>query len=156
MRRFSLPSVLLIGAVAVVTVLSVRSARAADAAVVNGAWRVAHVNFRGLDFDTTEPDLLLFTDGHYAAVSVRGEGEWEPLPEDPTDEERLASLDRFFANAGSYELVGNEIRMSVIVSKSSRVTAEGPENIATFELQGDDTLIITYGSGAVLTLDRLE
>lgn len=132
------------------------SAPAADAAVVNGVWRVAHVNFRGRDFDTTEPDLLLFTDGYYAAVSVRGEGEWEPLPQNPTDEERLASLDRFFANAGTYEVAGDEIRMKIIVAKSSRATAEQPENVATFELQGDDTLIITYSSGAVLTFDRLE
>jgi len=153
MRRFASLIVVLAAAFAV---FATRSAPAADAGVVNGVWRVAHVSFRGLDFDTTEPDLLLFTDGHYAAVSVRGEGEWEPLPEDSTDEQRLASLDRFFANAGTYEVVGNEIRMKVIVSKSSRVTAERIENIATYEFRDDDTLIVTYRSGAVLTFDRLE
>lgn len=153
MRRYAPLAVILSMAL---VVSATRPAPAADAAVVNGVWRVTHVNFRGLDFDTTEPDLLLFTDGHYAAVSVRGEGEWEPLPEDPTDEQRLASLGRFFANAGTYEVVGNEIRMKVLVSKSSRATAEQPDNTATFETRGADTLIITYASGAVLTFDRLE
>ncbi len=88
-------------------------------------------------------------------MSVRGSEPRETFPEEPTDEQRLAAWRRFRANAGTYEVRGNEIRMKVIVHRNPNLTAEQAERSSTFEVDGD-TMVRTLGNGLVLRYTRIE
>lgn len=122
---------------------------------VEGVWKLVHVTTAEGDFDSPQPSILLFTAGHYAAVSVRGTEPRETFPEEPTDEQRLAAWRRFFASAGTYEVSGNEIHTKVIVARNPNLTAEQAERSSTFEVDGD-TMLRTLSSGVVLTYTRIE
>ena len=152
MRRLTVLFVLV--AAVGLTALGFRATTTEDTAV-EGVWKLVHVTTAQADFDTTQPSILLFTAGHYAAVSVRGSEPRETFPEEPTDEQRLAAWSRFFANAGTYEVRGNEIHTKVIVARSPNATAEQAEGSSTFEVDGD-TMVRTFSSGVVGTYTRIE
>ncbi len=147
--------VLLVLVVAAGSFLAFRPTMTTDATAVEGVWKTVHVTTAEGDFDSPQPSILLFTAGHYAAVSVRGTEPRETLPEEPTDEQRLAAWRRFFANAGTYEVHGNEIHMKVIVHRNPNLTAEQAERSSTFEVDGD-TMVRTLSNGVVVTYTRIE
>ncbi len=152
MRRLIL---LLVLVVAGGSFLAFRPMTTEDTAV-DGVWKTVHVTTAEGDFDRTQvPSILLFTAGHYAALTVRGTEPKETFPEEPTDEQRLAAWRRFFANAGTYEVHGNEIHMKVIVARNPNRTAEQAERSSTFEVDGD-TMVRTLSNGVVLTYTRIE
>ncbi len=126
-----------------------------EVTAVEGVWKSVHVTTATADFDATQPSILIFTAGHYAAVSVRGTEPREMWPEEPTDEQLLAALRRFFANAGTYEVSGNEIHTKVIVARNPNATAEQTEFSSTFEVDGD-TMVRTLSNGVVVTYTRIE
>jgi len=152
MRKLTL---LLVLAVAAGSFLAFRPTMTTQVSALDGAWKLVHVTTAEEDFDSPQPSILLFTAGHYAAVSVRGTEPRETFPEEPTDEQRLAAWRRFFASAGTYEVSGNEIHTKVIVARSPNLTAEQAERSSTFEVDGD-TMVRTLSSGVVLTYTRLE
>ena len=151
MRRLT---VLLVLVVAAGSFLAFRP-MTTEVTAVEGVWKLVHVTTAEGDFDSPQPSILLFTAGHYAAVSVRGTEPRETLPEEPTDEQRLAAWRRFFAGAGTYEVYGNEIHMKVIVARSPNATAEQLERRSTFEVDGD-TMVRTFSNGVVVTYTRIE
>ncbi len=151
MRRFT---VLLVLVVAAGSFLAFRP-MTTEVTAVEGVWKSVHVTTATADFDATQPSILLFTAGHYAALTVRGTEPRETFPEEPTDEQRLAAWRRFFANAGTYEISGNEIHMKVIVARNPNATAEQAELRSTFELDGD-TMVRTFSNGVVVTYTRIE
>ncbi len=126
-----------------------------EVTAVEGVWKMIHVTTAEGDFDATQPSILLFTAGHYAALTVRGTEPRETFPEEPTDEQRLAAWSRFFANAGTYEVTGNEIHTKVIVARDPNATAEQVERSSTFEVDGD-TMVRTFSNGVVVTYTRIE
>ncbi len=126
-----------------------------EVTAVEGVWKTVHVTTAEGDFDATQPSILLFTAGHYAALTVRGIEPRETFPEEPTDEQRLAAWSRFFANAGTYEVHGNEIHTKVIVARDPNATAEQVERSSTFEVDGD-TMVRTFSNGVVVTYTRIE
>ncbi len=126
-----------------------------EVTAVEGVWKTVHVTTAEGDFDATQPSILLFTAGHYASVAVRGREPRETFPEEPTDEQRLAAWSRFFANAGTYEVTGNEIHTKVIVARNPNATAEQAEGSSTFEVDGD-TMVRTFSNGVVVTYTRIE
>ena len=152
MRRLTL---LLVLVVAAGSFLAFRPTMTTEVTAVEGVWKLVHVTTAEGDFDSPQPSILLFTAGHYAAVSVRGTEPRETFPEEPTDEQRLAAWRRFFASAGTYEVSGNEIHTKVIVARSPNLTAEQAERSSTFEVDGD-TMVRTLSSGVVLKYMRLE
>ena len=152
MRRLTL---LLALVVAAGSFLAFRPTMTTQVSAVEGAWKLVHVTTAEGDFDSPQPSILLFTAGHYAAVSVRGTEPRETFPEEPTDEQRLAAWRRFFASAGTYEVSGNEIHTKVIVTRSPNLTAEQAERSSTFEVDGD-TMVRTLSSGVVVTYTRIE
>jgi hypothetical protein len=152
MRRLTL---LLVPVVAAGSFLAFRPTMTTEVSAVEGAWKLVHVTSAEGNFDSPQPSILLFTAGHYAAVSVRGTEPRETLPEEPTDEQRLAAWRRFFANAGTYEVSGNEIHTKVIVHKNPNLTAEQAERSSTFEVDGD-TMVRTLSGGVVLKYTRLD
>jgi hypothetical protein len=151
MRRLT---VLLVLVVAAGSFLAFRP-MTTEVTAVEGVWKSVHVTTAEGDFDATQPSILLFTAGHYASVRVSGTEPRETLPEEPTDEQRLAAWSRFFANAGTYEVHGNEIHTKVIVHKNPNITAEQAERSSTFEVDGD-TMVRTLGNGVVVTYTRIE
>ena len=152
MRRLTL---LLVPVVAAGSLLAFRPTMTTEFSDVEGVWKLVHVTTAEQDYDNPRPSILLFTAGHYAAVSVRGTEPRETFPEEPTDEQRLAAWSRFFANAGTYEVSGNEIHTKVIVARNPNLTAEQAERSSTFEVDGD-TMVRTLSSGVVLKYMRLE
>ena len=152
MRRLTILVVLVVAAG---SFLAFRPTMTTDASAVEGVWKQVHVTTANLDFDTTQPSILLFTAGHYAALTVRGTEPRETFPEEPTDEQRLAAWSRFFANAGTYEVTGNEIHTKVIVARDPNATAEQVERSSTFEVDGD-TMVRTFSNGVVVTYTRIE
>ncbi len=147
--------VLLVLVVAAGSFLAFRPTMTTEVTAVEGVWKTVHVTTAEGDFDSPQPSILLFTAGHYAAVSVRGTEPRETFPEEPTDEQLLAALRRFFANAGTYEVSGNEIHTKVIVARNPNLTAEQAERSSTFEVDGD-TMVRTLSNGVVVTYTRIE
>ena len=151
MRRLTLLFVLVVAAG---SFLAFRPATTDDAGDLEGAWKTVHVtitNDEGTEeLEITNPSIMLFTAGHYASLSVRGQEPRETLPEEPTDEQRLDAWGPFFASAGTYEVYGTELHTKVIVAKSPNATAEQSENSAPFEVDGD-TLIRTFTNDAGTT-----
>ena len=150
MRRLTLLRVLVVAAG---SFLAFRPTMTTQVSAVEGVWN--HVTTAEGDFDATQPSILLFTAGHYAAVSVRGTEPRETFPEEPTDEQRLAAWSRFFANAGTYEVRGNDMHTKVIVERNPNATAEQVERSSTFEVDGD-TMVRTFDNGLVITYTRIE
>ncbi len=153
--RFRSIAGILVPVVAAGSFLAFRPTMTTQVSAVEGVWKLVHVTTAEQDFDTTRPSILIFTARHYAALDVRGAEPREPFPEEPTDEQRLAAWSRFFANAGTYEVRGNEIHTKVIVARSPNLTAEQAERSSTFELDGD-TMVRTLSNGVVLTYTRIE
>ncbi len=154
MRRLTVLFVLVAGAGLMALGFRARTTEV-EVTTVEGVWKQVHVTTAEQDFDTTQPSILLFTAGHYAALTVRGTEPRETFPEEPTDEQRLAAWGRFFANAGTYEVAGNEIHTKVIVARSPNATAEQAEGSSTFEVDGD-TMVRTFSNGVVVTYTRIE
>ena len=77
---------LLVLVVAAGSFLALRPTMTTDVTAVDGSWKLVHVTTAEGEFDSPQPSILLFTAGHYAAVSVRGTEPRETFPEEPTDE----------------------------------------------------------------------
>jgi hypothetical protein len=91
MRRLTLPLVL----VAVALALAFMSAPERDLAFPEGVWKTVEVTITNEEGTTTnestQPNLTIFTKGHYASLRAGGGPEpRELLPEDPSDEQLLA------------------------------------------------------------------
>jgi hypothetical protein len=161
MRRLS---IVLVFAIAAVSLLAFQPAATSDASAVEGVWKTIHVtitNEEGTEVrEITQPNLLIFTESHYASVSVRGAEAREELPDEPTDEQLLAAWRPFNANAGTYSAADGEIATKVIVAKWPNATANQRENSAPFRLDGDN-LVRTFTNGAgtttwAVTYERVE
>jgi len=156
MRRLA---ILLVFAFAAVSLLAFRPATTNDVKGVEGVWKAVHAtdtNSEGTrEIEITTPNLLIFTGGHYANLFVRGDVPRELLPQDPTDEQLLAAWRRFRGNAGTYDIMGNEITTKVIVAKSPNWTAEQGQDTSTFELDGD-TMYRTWSNPDGTSLWRVE
>ena len=123
-----------------------------DAGELVGVWKLVHrTSPAGEGSEVTDPNLLIYTEGYYA--SLGGSADREELPEEPTDEQRLAAWGPFGANAGSYEVRSNERHSTVIIAKNPN--AIGAERVATFVVEGN-SLTVTQSNGAVLRYTRLE
>jgi hypothetical protein len=152
MRRLT-PLIVLV--IAAVSFLAFRPSTTTNASAVEGVWKAVHVTTAaGEEIERTTPNLMIFTATHYASVRTN-QPPREQLPDDPTDEQLLAAWRPFNASAGTYEVQGNEIHAKVIVAKDPNSTAEQRENTSTFEVDGD-TLIRTFGGGAVVRYTRVE
>ena len=153
MRRL-IPLIVLM--VTVGSFLAFRPATTTDATAVEGVWKAVHVTITGdegtQENEFTQPNLHIYTAKHYASMRIGGVDQEprEMLPEDPTDEQLLAAWRPLFANAGTYEVKGNEIHTKMIVAKSPNATAEQSENSTPFEVDGD-TMYRTFTNDAGTT-----
>ena len=121
--------------------LALRPAGNTDAGGLDGVWKVVEVTVTNAEGTTTnpveQPNLTIFTDGHYATLNVFGDEPRAQLPDDPTDEQVLAAWRPFGANAGTYEVSGSELTTTVLVAKNPNATANQNTNTSSFEVDGD-------------------
>jgi len=110
-----------------------------DASSLEGAWKTVQVHAELQDTtwtrDEDRPNLTVFTDGHWAALRVAGDGTRAELPEDPTDEQLLEAWRPFRASGGTYSVSGSTLSTTTTIAKSPN--AMGNENSSTFTLDGD-------------------
>ena len=120
--------------------LALRPATTADATAVEGVWKMVHFTVSGdegtVEGDINQPNLMIFSARHYAAIFPSGDGE------------------EMSAQGGTYQVNGNEIHFRIIATSPS-VSPEQEEESATFEVDGG-TLVMTYTDGPVVTFTRVE
>jgi hypothetical protein len=136
-------SLLLLALLLPATVLA--QARPGASRGLEGAWRIAEVTTTGPNARTIQkpqPGLYLFTARHYSITredSARGP-DTAPRPEQTADQ--LRAVLRFSAQAGTYTVTGNQVRLERIAALAGPNMLPGNFALNTFRLQGD-TLWIT-------------
>ena len=123
---------------------------------LEGVWRIVESTTTGADPSTNsnpEPNLIIFTKGHYSFLSVNSEGprpQFAP-PKDPnklTDAEKIARYEQwspFSANAGTYEVKGTTLTRRPLVAKNEGVMTRNSSFESEFKLEGN-TLSLTTRS----------
>jgi hypothetical protein len=115
---------------------------------VVGVWRVAELTRTGPNAGTNahpQPGLYIFTARHYSIETVTSDGPRPELPEQgATDKQRSDAFGPpFTANAGTYEIKGNELIDTVIVAKNPNIMRTGALQTFTFKMEGKNTLWLT-------------
>jgi hypothetical protein len=115
---------------------------------VTGVWRVVEVTTTGQNARTVtnpQPGLYIFTANHYAIEMVNRDAPRSELPPEGqrTDKQIADAFGPFTANAGSYEVKGNEITFKRMVAKDPGNMKAGNFQIVTFRLEGKSTLFVT-------------
>ena len=97
---------------------------------IEGVWKIVEVSTTGGASPTTvtnpQPSLLIITRGYYTMMYVPGD-----KPRDmyqavkPTEAEKMAAFDSFFANGGTYELGGNTMTIHPSVARVQNYAAGG-------------------------------
>jgi hypothetical protein len=112
-----------------------------NASSLNGAWTTVQVHAELQDTTWTReearPNMVIFSDGHWASVRIAGDGVREDLPEDATDEQLLEAWRPLRASAGSYSVSGSTITSTTTISKSPNAMNAERVNTSEFELDGD-------------------
>jgi hypothetical protein len=117
---------------------------AAVGSPIEGVWQIAEIT----SADATvapladPPSLYIFAGNHYSIMYVIGQ---LPRPVfaavDPTDAEKLTAFDTFIANSGTYEVSGNTVVTTPVVSKNPNYMGGGRDQFAFRVLA--DTLWLT-------------
>ena len=143
-------AILLVPAAIAASVMALRPATDHSYSAVEGVWESVEVTVTTSDStytnEVTQPNLLVITKQHFAAMFIVGAEPRPQLPDEPSDELLLAAWRPFRANAGTYEVSGSEMTSKVIVSKNPNSTAEQREYTSAFELEGD-VMHRTFTSG---------
>ena len=113
-----------------------------------GVWRVSEITFIGptnRTLTTPQPGIVIFTPRYYSRNLVTSDGPRPELP--PLDEaadKQIADAYRpFIANAGTYEIRGNELTTKRVAAKNPAEMRAGNFLTFTFRLEGRDTLWMT-------------
>lgn len=128
---------------------------------LKGAWVMQQgdlvVTSEGDTLDNVQPALFIFTDTHYSMTIVPDTALRATFGEDPTDAEKLEAFDNFVANAGRYEVQGDEITIRPYVAKNPNFMAGFPQNAVTttFRVAGD-RLHWQLFDGPMLILSKVE
>ena len=115
---------------------------------VIGVWHVSELTFIGENERTVtkpQPGIVIFTPHYYSRNLVTSDA---PRPELPppdklTDKQIAAAFRPFTANAGTYEIRGNELTTKRIAAKNPAEMRAGNFLTFTFRLEGRDTLWLT-------------
>jgi hypothetical protein len=138
-------SVVLIG---VVQLLASAQGGVSNSAVV-GVWRVSEVTTTGPNgrkITNPQPSVRIFTERYFSVTDVTSDTPRAELPlpaEKRTDKQIADAYGPFSANAGTYEIKGNEITFKRIAAKNPAVMRSGNFATSTFRLEGKDTLWLT-------------
>ena len=115
-------------------------------AALEGVWRTVEVVVPGAPGRTYRPmsTLAIFHDRHYSRVEVHAEEPLTPLadPSSASADQLRAVWGPFVAEAGTFEVNGNEITMQATVSKNPSAMTKGAVSVYTFRGDGN-TLTLT-------------
>ncbi len=108
---------------------------------IDGVWSNVRVDVTTPDssftIDIVRPSVLIYEDGHYAAVNIQGQEPREVLPDEATDAQLLAAVGRLRMNGGTFEVDGSTVTGQVITHWNPNAMAEGPTNSFEYEVEGD-------------------
>ena len=115
---------------------------------VIGVWRVSEITFIGPDTRTVtkpEPGIVIVTPHYYSRNLVISDAPRPelPPPDKRTDKQIADAFGPFIANAGTYEIRGNEFTTRRIAAKNPAEMRAGNFLTFTFRLEGRDTLWLT-------------
>jgi hypothetical protein len=113
-----------------------------------GVWRVSEITFIGPNnrtLTTPQPGIVIFTPHYYSRNLVTSDGPRPELPPpDKATEKQIANaFGPFTANAGTYEIRGNELTTKRIAAKNPAEMRAGNYLTFMFRLEGRDTLWLT-------------
>jgi hypothetical protein len=111
-----------------------------------GVWRISEVTMpNGRKVTDPQPSLGIFTKRHYSAIAVTSDAPRPELPEgaQQTDKQAADAFAAFRAQAGTYEVKGNEITYKILVAKNPSTMKAGSFVIDSFRVEGKDTLFFT-------------
>ena len=113
-----------------------------------GVWRIAEVTFTGPNarkITNPQPGLRIFTRRHYSFTAVTSDKPRAELPPPgkATDKQLADAFGPFQANAGTYEVKGNEITTRPTVAKAPNVMSGGNFATRTLKFEGNETVWIT-------------
>jgi hypothetical protein len=123
-------------------------AQSASTSEIIGVWRVSEVTTpgpNGRKVTDPQPSLGIFTPRYFSAIAVTSDA---PRPESApgeqqTDKQLADAFGAFRAQAGTYEIKGNEITYRIIVTKNPSGMRAGSFVTDTFRMEGKDTLWLT-------------
>lgn len=115
---------------------------------VIGVWRVTEMTFIGPNKRTVtkpQPGIVIVTPRYYSRNIVTADAPRSelPPPDKLTDKQIADAFGPFIANAGTYEIRGNELTTRRITAKNPAEMRDGNFLIFTFRLEGRDTLWLT-------------
>jgi hypothetical protein len=142
-ERFAFVAVLL-GLVAS-TRFVIAQQRTAPSPIV-GVWRIVEHTTGGPNGTTDtnpQPSIYIFTPRYYSITAETSSGPRPDLPPNPTDKQRADAFGPFTANAGTYDITGNELTYRRIVTKLPSGMRPPSSWTMTFRLEGNDTLWLT-------------
>jgi hypothetical protein len=121
---------------------------------LRGVWKVTHAtDAAGKTIDWSRPSLIIFTERHYSLFIVGGD---RPRYEQqqPTPQQKAATLDAISTNGGTYEVKGNKLTMMRTVAKN--LFAEGSSQTVEYRIEGNTLELLYPDTGGSHTLTRLE
>ena len=115
---------------------------------VIGVWRVSEITFIGPNERTVtkpQPGIVIITPHYYSRNLVTSDAPRPELPvsDKPTEKQIADAFEPFIANAGTYEIRGNELTTKRIAAKNPAEMRAGNFLTFTFRLEGRDTLGLT-------------
>ena len=133
-----------------------------------GVWRLDEVKTTGTSGQTTkftQPNMYLFTKGHYSIIRVEGD-----KPRSTDDATKMTSdqlvdvyVRSFVANAGTYEMKGDTLTMKVMIAKSPTFMQPGHWISYSVKLTGDKLTLTSIATEegptkepSTFTLTRVE
>ena len=117
---------------------------------VIGVWRVSELTITGPNARTNtspQPSLFIFTPRYYSIEEVTSDAPRPELPQQgATDKERADAFGPFTANAGTYDIKGNELMATIVTAKNPNAM-RNTSQVFTFKMDGKNTLLLTQTSG---------
>jgi hypothetical protein len=154
MKRSLVVSTLVVGAALAVATIAGQQ-RPASRSGIEGVWRAIEVTTTGPNATTRkdlQPNLSIFTAKHYSQMAVVSD---KPRPEMKFGEAASASAEQlravwgpFIANAGTYEVKGDEIILKALVAKMPATMAPGNGLTVSFNLDGNTLTTTTKSNRA--------
>ena len=101
-----------------------RSVQAQSPSLV-GAWRMTDITYQNGRKVPSLPNLHVFTARHYSSLDVTGTRPALKIGERWSEADKIATCDNFEGISGSYEVRGDTVTFSPVVSKDDFMMANG-------------------------------
>lgn len=111
----------------------------------------------GDPIEEPQPLMLLLTGSHYGILGSASATPRQPFSgEEPSEAEKVAAYDGFFASAGSYAIEGDSLVYRARVALDPGYAAGYPDNPRARRIRVDGDTLYWHAAWGVLTFRRLE